>query len=330
MKAYFKELLFQYPSGLNTENLLSAKMFNIEKDCMLTGNGAAALICFLSGIIEGTIGVVYPAFNEYTDRFCNNTIVSFTPDDFRYTRDDLIRLSSQCDVLVLINPDNPSGNYICRNDVLLFIAYCNQNNKILILDESFIDFCDAEEEPSVLTQETLNKYPNLMVIKSLSKSYGIPGIRLGVLASGNRSVIKQIRKNIPVWNINSLRLCAVCKKITEERCRFKEELEKTGLLIVYFSQANYFLCKINADITASQLARRMLSEYAMFIKDLSGKKGIPDDNFLRIAPAIRGRMDNDRLVQVLAAMGKELYTPHLELRLYAGVIGQGLCQRRQA
>ncbi|MDR2053440.1 MAG: aminotransferase class I/II-fold pyridoxal phosphate-dependent enzyme [Treponema sp.] len=317
LKAYFQDLLSQYPSGLNTENLLAAKLFNIEADCVLTGNGAAELICALSRVIEGIIGVVYPTFNEYTERFGNNTIVSFTPDNFHYTKDDLIRFSAQCNCLVLINPDNPSGNYICKNDVLFLVEYFNRNNKIIILDESFIDFCDAEENKSVLTQDTLNRYPNVIVIRSLSKSYGIPGIRLGVLASGNRNLIKQVRNNIPIWNINSFGeyflqiigkyqkdYLVSCTKIIEERRRFKEELEKTGLLTVYPSQGNYFLCKINADISASNLAERILSEYGMFIKDLSGKKGIPDGSFVRIA--IRARKDNEGLVQALAAMGKDL------------------------
>jgi histidinol-phosphate/aromatic aminotransferase/cobyric acid decarboxylase-like protein len=189
--------------------------------------------------------------------------------------------------------------------------YFRLNNKTLVLDESFIDFCDAEKDKSLLTRDVLNKYPNLIVIKSLSKSYGVAGIRLGVLACGNRDLVKAVRKNIPIWNINSFAeyflqiigkyrkdYASSCKKIAEERRRFKTELEKTGLLNVYPSEANYFLCGIKNGISATALAQKLLSDNKIFIKDLSGKKGIPGDSFIRIA--VRSNADNDRLIEALS------------------------------
>jgi histidinol-phosphate/aromatic aminotransferase/cobyric acid decarboxylase-like protein len=313
MKAYFTELLSQYPSGLNTENLLSAKLFNLDNECILTGNGAAELIRSMSFAIHGTIGVIYPTFNEYAMSFYNNKIVSFTPQNFIYTKDDLIKFSKECDALVLINPDNPSGCYITKKDVLSVAEYFKQENKTLILDESFIDFCDAEDDKSLLTQDILDTYPNLIVIKSLSKSYGVPGIRLGVLACGNKELIKNIRKNIPIWNINSFGECFLqiigkyqkdyslsCKKIAAERARFKIELEKTCLFKVYESQANYFLCRANTD--ACFLAEKLLCEQNIYIKDLSGKNGIPNNSFVRIA--VRNKEDNDKLVSALYLIAK--------------------------
>ncbi|MDR2343415.1 MAG: aminotransferase class I/II-fold pyridoxal phosphate-dependent enzyme [Spirochaetaceae bacterium] len=310
MKASFTELLTRYPSGLNTQNLLSAKLFNLDESCVLTGNGAAELIRALAPAVNGPIGIIYPTFNEYEESFCGKKIVSFAPKDFSYTADDLIRFSAECNSLVLINPDNPSGHYLNKEDMLRLAECFTRNNKTLILDESFIDFCDAEDDKSLLTQDVLDRHPSLVVIKSLSKSYGIPGLRLGVLASGDKRLVAAARKNIPIWNINSFaeyflqiigkyqkEYAASCRKIAAERRRFKAALEETGLVTVFPSQANYFLCRLKNGGSARDLAEKLLARHNIFIKDLSGKKGIPDGTFVRIA--IRGREDNEHFVSAL-------------------------------
>jgi histidinol-phosphate/aromatic aminotransferase/cobyric acid decarboxylase-like protein/choline kinase len=312
MKAYFSELLTRYPSGLNVQNLLAAKLFNLDESFVLTGNGASELIRAMVPAVNGAVGVIYPTFNEYAESFAGHKFVSFTPKHFAYTADDVIKFSAECDALVLINPDNPSGNYIPKKDMLAVAEHFSARGKSLILDESFIDFCDAEDDKSLLAQDVLNQYPGLIVIKSLSKSYGIPGIRLGTLASGDRGFIAKVRKNLPIWNINSFAeyflqiggkykkdYADACQKIASERRRFRAELEKTAALDVYASQANYFLCRIKNGGSARALAEKLLSEHNILIKDLTGKKGIPDDSFIRLA--IRNEADNSRLIDSLTA-----------------------------
>jgi len=316
-KAYFNDLLSSYPSGQNTQNLLGAKLFNVEETQILIGNGAAELIRALAAVINGKIGLIYPTFNEYAESFLaansdvhfRNEIIQFIPDDFSYSVDDLNALTKNSDAVILINPDNPSGNFIQHSDVIKLSASLNQQGKKLILDESFIDFTDAEKNPSLLNQDFLNEFPNVVIIKSLSKSYGIPGIRLGVLASGNEELIKEIRKNLSIWNINSfgeyfLQIIGKyqkeyrisCEKIAIERIRFKALLDDIKPLRVYPSQANYFLCKLNG-ISAPELTERLLDKHEIFIKDLTGKTGIPDDSFIRIA--IRNKDDNNKLAACL-------------------------------
>jgi len=323
MKTYFSRLLSSYPSGQNTQNLLGAKLYNVEETQTLIGNGAAELIRALAAVIKGKIGVVYPTFNEYAESFLaansgcrpENEIVQFIPKSLSYTADELKEFSKNCDALILINPDNPSGNYIPRADAVRLVAELKSMGKTLVLDESFIDFADAEENPSLLCQNYLNDFPNMIIIKSLSKSYGIPGIRLGALACGDENLIKQIRKNLSIWNINSfgeyfLQIIGKyqkeykksCVQIAEERARFKSLLDKIESLHVYPSQANYFLCKLRG-ISAPVLTERLLDKNEIFIKDLTGKTGIPDDSFIRIA--IRNKDDNDKL----AACLKEVLSP---------------------
>jgi histidinol-phosphate/aromatic aminotransferase/cobyric acid decarboxylase-like protein/choline kinase len=313
MKAYFTDLVSSYPSGLNTQNLLAAKLFNVDEENILVGNGAAELIRALQPILHGTIGITYPTFNEYPESFSQNKQIAFIPDNFSYTKDDLRAFTAKCDSLLLINPDNPSGNFIPLPDIIEIADYLKKEDKRLILDESFVDFVGSEENHTFIKTDLLSKYRNCVVIKSLSKSYGVPGIRLGVLASGDTELLKQIRRHLSIWNINSfaeyfLQIIGKylknyqnsCGEIAKERERFRTELLETGLLQVYPSQANYFLCKLTGGIktkTAKDFTEHLLAFHNIFVKDLTGKKGIPGDNFVRIA--IRNKEDNDFFIKTL-------------------------------
>lgn len=310
MKHNFYDLLSQYPSGLNIQNLLAGKMFSVDEKHILVGNGAAELIRSLDSVLKGSVGIVYPSFNEYHESLPSHEIISFYPKDISYTIDDLLKWSTECNTLLLINPDNPSGNFIPAKDVLRLLNTMKENNKTLVLDESFIDFCSYGKEASVFTQEVLDTYKNLIIIKSISKSYGVPGIRLGVLACSNPEIIIQVRKKLSIWNINSfgeffLQIIGkykkdyetACKKIISERERFYSLLTKTGIFKVYNSQANYFLCKITTSISARELTKKLLNEKNLFMKDLTGKKGIEGSQYIRVA--VRNSEDNDSFIEAI-------------------------------
>jgi histidinol-phosphate/aromatic aminotransferase/cobyric acid decarboxylase-like protein len=316
MKAYFTDLISSYPSGLNDQNLLAAKLFNIDKEYILTGNGASELIRALQPLLHGTIGITYPTFNEYPESFHQNKQVAFIPDNFNYNKDDLITFSEKSDNLLLINPDNPSGNYIPPADIFELAGQLKEKNKKIILDESFLDFADSEKDCTFITENFISQYPNCIIIKSLSKSYGVPGIRLGVLASGDAGLLRQIRKNLSIWNINSFGECFLqiigkhlksyrysCREIVKERERFRIKLLETGLLDVYPSQANYFLCKLADNMkieTARKFTEYLLVHHNIFIKDLTGKKGIPGDRFIRIA--VKNKNENDFFIHTLNSL----------------------------
>jgi histidinol-phosphate/aromatic aminotransferase/cobyric acid decarboxylase-like protein len=321
IKEDFMPLLAQYPSGLSIQNLLAAKLFDLDEDCVLVGNGAAELISALSiGLScdsnKKKFGVIYPTFNEYFERFGKNCeIVKFFPKDspqnFSYGLDDLLEFSQKCDTLLLINPDNPSGNYVKYDDIIKLLEKMKLENKTLVLDESFIDFCGLEFSVTFLKQDILNKYDNLIVIKSLSKSYGIPGIRLGVLANSDKKLINSVRQNLSIWNINSfaeyfLQIIGkytkdykiACQKIIAERQRFVTLLKETDFFEIYPSQANYLCCKIKAkNITSADLAKYLLEKHRIFIKDLTGKNGFENPVFVRLA--VRNEQDNNLLISAL-------------------------------
>lgn len=104
--------------------------------------------------------------------------------------------------LVLINPDNPSGNYIPKQDALMLIRWCKLKGIKIVLDESFVDFAE-EKDSTLIVQEIIDEYENLIIVKSISKSYAVPGIRLGVLVSTDLQLLTLLKKEVAIWNINS-------------------------------------------------------------------------------------------------------------------------------
>ena len=313
MKANFESLLGSYPSGDKQQSLLAGKIFGINSEYVAVGNGAAELIAGYADFINGKVVVPYPTFNEYPERFGNDrTIWLKTDNNFSYTLDDVLDCVEKNDAksVLLINPENPSGHFFTESEVFILLDKLKEKNVNLIFDESFIDFAEKEIRYTLIKDEILEKYPNLTVIKSISKSYGVPGIRLGVLASSNKDFVYKITRHTSIWNINSYgenflqifdkykKFYSIgCDKIAEERNRFTNLLKKLTWLKVYPSQANYVLCKILDKISSEDLAIKLLDEYNIFIKDLSSKKGFENGQYIRLA--VRNTEDNDKLIAAL-------------------------------
>ena len=309
IKANFETLLVQYPSGMRVNTLLAAKSFNIHQANIVIGNGAAELICVLMQELQGQTGFVCPTFQEYLNRYGDSVVYEPETEGFAYTAADIMKYFTDKEVsnLVLVNPDNPSGNYIGRAEMQELLTWAEERHIKLIVDESFVDFAD-EEDATLLNQAILEKYHNLIVVKSISKSYGVPGLRLGILASGNEELIGKIKVAVPIWNINSFAefYMQIIEKYQNdykkalsqfrmERSRMYRELKKIQGIIVYPSQANYIMIQLQNGQQASELTKTLLMKYNLFIKDLTGK--IEKGQYVRLA--IRNETDNNKLIYAL-------------------------------
>lgn len=312
MKSNFEILLTEYPSGMAVNSLIAAKDFGLHKDQVVVGNGASELIKALMEYLPGKMGVTQPTFEEYPNRKTADDLVIFHPDNdnYSYTAQDLMDFFTGKDIstLLLINPDNPSGNYLPKQEVQRLADWAEKTNIRLIVDESFADFAE-EEDASLLEQAILTSYPHLIVMKSISKSYGVPGIRLGILAGDDKELIAKLKKEVAIWNINSfgefyLQIYekyakdykAAMTKFKKTRRIFAEALSGVPGLRVIPSQANYLLCELTGGTCATTLAEDLLEENIL-IKDLSTKKGFAGKNYIRLA--IRDEQDNEKLVQAL-------------------------------
>ncbi len=318
MQANFEPLLRQYPSGMDINTLLASKYFGIRQSYTAVGNGAAELIKELMAVTDGKVGVVLPTFEEYVNRLSEENVVAFRPDGatFAYTEESLIKYftDKQIGALLLINPDNPSGNFIRLSSGSALLEWAKVRGLRLVVDESFVDFASDGLHCSLLNDKILERYPNLCVVKSISKSYGVPGLRLGVMASADTALIDVLRRRCAIWNINSFaeyymqifgkyesdyrRACATFAKV---RDKFFGDLSDIQYLMVIPSEANYFLCEVKPPFTAHGLALKLLTDYGILIKDCSLKKGFPaGSQYIRIA--VRDTVDNDAIIQALKSL----------------------------
>lgn len=313
MQTNFERLLGEYPSGMGVNSLIAAKIFGLHASQVIVGNGAAELIKSLMERFTGRLGMAFPTFQEYPNRKAEKDVVPYfvTNDEFRYTAKDLMDFYEDKDieVLTLINPDNPSGNYIRREDVLKLSEWCEKKNIRFVVDESFVDFVDEEETTTLLDAEILKANPNLIVVKSISKSYGVPGLRLGVLASSDEELIAEMKKDVAIWNINSFAefylqiyekyakdYAKAIEKFKQTRAAYIKDLQALSGLRVLPTQANYVLCEVTSGVTSRKLAEDLLEENIL-IKDLSTKKGFDGKNYIRLA--VRDEKDNAILVEEL-------------------------------
>ena len=320
LRANFDTLLTEYPSGMKVNTLIASKCFGVSEQYIVPGNGAAELIKVLMEETYGKTGFIRPTFEEYPNRYDKDSQVTFVPqnDTYRYTAEDLMTFFADKDIkqLMVINPDNPSGNFIPKADILCLSKWCEEKGIRLIVDESFVDFSEDYANNSLLSDEILEAYPNMLVMKSISKSYGVPGLRLGILASADKEQIARIKKEVSIWNLNSFAeffmqiynkhekdYQRACDKFVKERADFESKLRTIPFLRVMPSQANYFLCEVLPPYTASEIVIYMLKHHNILTRDCSLKPGLdPNKQYMRIA--VRNHEDNTRLVEGLRDIAK--------------------------
>lgn len=314
LRSSFDTLLTEYPSGMYVNSLLAGKYFGVRQDYMVVGNGAAELIKSLMEQCQGKMGVVYPTFEEYPNRLEKDAIVSYIPDgeNLQYDEQDLMTFFVDKDIqhLLLINPDNPSGNFIPMEGLLRLLKWAKERGIQLIVDESFVDFSDDFEHNTLLRNDILEDNPHLAVMKSISKSYGVPGLRLGVLASADVELIRRIRKDISIWNINSFaefymqifgkyekEYKQACHQFIAERRRFEALLKEIPYIRLIPTQANFFCLEVIEKYSSAELTKLLLERYNIMVKDCNSKTSLKGRNYIRIS--VRDEQDNDALIAAL-------------------------------
>lgn len=318
LKYMFDNLLTQYPSGMKVQKISASRIFDVNEENILVGNGAAELINVVGRTFKGRVGLPSPVFNEYLRCFdkSEKILIESKREDFAFDKAKILQVLDKIQMLVLVNPDNPSGAFLPYEDMMEIIENCKKHDVMCLVDESFVDFADSSIRYTLIEQKLLDRFPNLIVIKSISKSYGIPGIRLGVLTTGDTDFIKQIESNMAIWNINSFaeyfleifpmykgNYMQACNRLGEERERFVSELKNITYLKVYPSQANYILCQVTG-IKSRELANSLLDNYDILIKDLSTKTGFDGKQYIRIA--IKSKEENGFLLEALRKIGETI------------------------
>lgn len=314
MQDFFPTLVAEYPSGMNVNSMLASECWNVKQEYIIPGNGAAELIKLLMEHLEGKVGVVRPTFEEYPNRMPAERVVTFVPQnsDFRYDADDLIEFfgNNAVENILLINPDNPSGNFIPMEGIIKLAQWTKDNGIKFILDESFVDFSEGYANNSFISNKLLETFPNVCVMKSISKSYGVPGLRLGILCSANTGMIQRMKKQVSIWNINSFAeffmqiypkyradYQKACDQFIATRNDFERELQQIPFIHVMPSQANFFFLEVLPPYKPKQLCAILLKNYKILASACLAKKGIEPDKYMRIA--VRSHKDNERFIKAL-------------------------------
>lgn len=319
MQDMFKTLLTEYPSGMRFNAKYAADMFGVQPENILPGNGASELIKLFMEEVKGNVGFVYPTFEEYPNRIDVTRRVIFNPptEGFRYCGQDLIDFFSDKEIscISLVNPDNPSGNMLTCDEIEALALWAARKSIKILIDESFADFADEDKRFTLISSELLSQHPNLYVIKSIGKSFGVPGCRLGVLASGDLEFIAAAKKKVAIWNVNPFgeffmeimpkyrkEYVEGCNSIERERKRFLGDLAQIPFLKTFPTQANYLLARVSAPFDATSLTNLLWDKYRILLKDCSNKKGFPDTSYVRIT--VRDQSDDEHFVSVLKEVEK--------------------------
>lgn len=315
LQSNFSRLLCDYPSGQEVNSLLAAKYFSLPQSMTVVGNGAAELIKSIAGLSTGDIGIVTPTFDEYPNRLKEKQVhmLPTSNRDYHYSSEHIIEYFSSLSIhlLIIINPDNPSGSFMKKHEMEKILEWTGKADIRIIVDESFMDFSEQPDQDTLASEQILEKYPHLTIIKSISKSYGVPGLRLGVAFSGDTSRIACMKRDVSIWNINSFAefylqiwekyrsdYTEAMELFRETRKTFIAELHASPFLRVLPTQANYLMCEVLEPFDAHKLATLLL-EKNILIKDLSGKHGVKGE-YVRIA--VKTEEENTRLVSILASL----------------------------
>ena len=326
MQANLRVLIKSYPSTNWYLSSVLARNLNLTHKEVVVANGASELINFIIARFVKNLAVPVPTFDEFTNRAkVQGKQVSPFSIARRFTLDidefiSHVRTTNSNSAL-LIRPNNPTGGYVSKEELVHFLNTMTDLDLILV-DESFMDFVDAEVDPSAI--DLIYQYPNLMIIKSLSKNYGIPGLRLGYAAAGSSAWIEALRSDLPIWNINSLAQFFFeemgdylseyensCHRVRASTDRLLRGLEEVSYLYPYPTQGNFILCWVLYGFTAQELTGRLFEHARILINDCGSKDGL-DDRFIRFAS--RTDEDNDRLLKALQDL-----SPSVDGRLTAKV-----------
>lgn len=306
------ELVLNYPVGQSELARLTGKLIQQPPEQIVVGNGAAEIIKIIAGMNRQMI-VPVPSFNEYVNAAPEGKVIEFplqAPSfqlDVDSYADEAIRRDAR--IAVVVSPNNPTSLLVPKAELIRLVKILDEHNCILIVDESFIDFAENGESESL--EKDIGDFQNLAIIKSMSKAYGICGIRIGYLLTANKQFMSLVQQGLHIWNINGfaeefLRLAPTykqqfkksCGKVQEDRDEFYTLLSLIPGMEVYKPAANYIFCRLPEDgPSAPEVTKRLFVQHNMYIKHCEGKTLPESDRYVRIAS--RTKTENLELTQAL-------------------------------
>lgn len=308
-----------YPSTNRHISSLLANCLNTDPDNIVIANGASELISAIGHLFITNLAIPIPTFEEYINRLKIQgkgvSLYEMEKEGFILDIDVYIKFAEQANsnAVLFIRPDNPSGNLIPKTTMRHILERLVTFDVVLV-DESFIEFASTEKDASI--QEYVETYENLIIIKSLSKAYGIPGLRIGCAISANTKRMNMLREELPIWNLNSFAQRFIellkdyrnefedsCLKTVRATKELDRQLHSLECLYPYPTEANFVLCRLKGNSTSSELTAFLFDHFNMLIYDGSAKIGL-DSRFVRIAS--RTEEENIQLIEAIKTWNPEI------------------------
>ncbi|WP_075590037.1 pyridoxal phosphate-dependent aminotransferase [Labilibacter marinus] len=313
LKENIEDLVLNYPMAQNALAELIGNVINQPTERIVVGNGAAEIIKILSSSLAKKIIIPVPSFNEYVNAAPKGNAVEF-PLEFPSFQLDVDKFADEAikigaDMAVVVTPNNPTSIVVPKADLIRLAEKLKPSNCMLIIDESFLDFANDKEQISL--EQDICKYPNMAILKSMSKAYGICGLRIGYMLTANVDFAKVVRNGIHIWNINGfaeefLRILpqykqefeASCNKVKVDRDLFYKQLCTIDGMTVFKPDANYIFCRLpDTALSGPEVTKRLFIKHNIYIKDSVGKTQPDADRYIRIAS--RTPEENTTLIAAL-------------------------------
>ncbi|MBW2166422.1 MAG: histidinol-phosphate aminotransferase family protein [Deltaproteobacteria bacterium] len=313
LKDQIHDIVLNYPMAQDALAGLIGKLIDQPAERIVVGNGAAELIKIVSGHISGKLIVPVPSFNEYANAAPSGQVVEF-PLEFPSFLLDVDKFAAEAirvkaDVAVVVTPNNPTSMLVPKPDLIRLAKKLETHDCMLIIDESFLDFTENPDQISL--EQEIEKYPNMAIFKSMSKAYGICGLRIGYMLTANSKFAETIRNGVHIWNINGfaeefLRLLPdykqefidSCKQVRTDRDSLYKKLCDIEGMSVFKPDANFIFCRLPDYVQrAPEITKKLFIEHNIYIKDCVDKTQPDSDRYVRIAS--RTEAENCKLVEAL-------------------------------
>ncbi|MGX5851661.1 pyridoxal phosphate-dependent aminotransferase [Mesorhizobium sp. PL10] len=290
-----------------------AGQLNQHPDQLVVGNGTAELISILIGQLNLKVAVPTPSFNPYEQAALPSRLVRYElpPPHFELDVDQFAQtvVDTACDAAIVISPNNPTSRAVPRVDLLRLAERLAKEKRLLVLDESFVEFMPNGRSESIAPE--LDRFRNVIILKSLGKVYGACGLRFGYMLSANKELVRRVRERLSVWNINTLAEFFVSQLpnmrteaeaswefVRRDRDDLFERLNSIPSMKVLRPHANFVFCRLPTDWPdGPALGERLLADYSILIRHNGGKTIRDGTRYLRIAT--RSIPENERLVACL-------------------------------
>ncbi|VGO21282.1 pyridoxal phosphate-dependent aminotransferase [Pontiella sulfatireligans] len=307
------ELVLNYPVAQNVLANLVGTLIAQPAERIVVGNGAAELIKIVSGHLAKKLIVPVPSFNEYANAAPTENIIEFALEapSFQLDVDQFAAeaIRNKADIAVVVSPNNPTSLLVPKVDLLRLLDKLAAHDCMLIVDESFIDF--AKDRDRETLEGDIANYPNLAIFKSMSKAYGICGLRIGYMLTANALFADQVRQGLHIWNLNGFaetflvhapeyqqEFLASCERVRADRDQFYQDLCTIREMTVYRPDANYIFCRLPDQAPSGpEVARRLFVEHNIYIKHCQGKTMPESDRYIRISS--RTQAENGRVAEAL-------------------------------